>query len=94
MSSSEDEPGLQLRYAERPVMRGTRLVIWRPAACTAFAPEPFKAGQGFTIDVTGDDGEGRWRATLQSWLEGPEGVLLTLEVEGRYPASTPAARSS
>lgn len=80
------EPGvLRLRYVERPVMPGTRLTIWQPAGCDVLGAEPFASGDGFTVDVTGDEGAGRWRTVLRSWETRPDGTLLELEVEGRYP---------
>ena len=79
------DSALRLRHVERPVMPGTRLTIWAPAGCDLLGPKPFAAGDGFTIDVSSDEGAGRWRTVLRSWETGPDGTMLKLEVERRYP---------
>lgn len=76
----------RVRYVERPVMPGTRLVVWAPAGHDLLGTEPLAAGQGFTMDVSGDDEAGRWRTVLLSWDADADGsgTTLEVEVEGRY----------
>ncbi len=67
---------------------GRRITITVPAGENeAFGPEPFAAGQYFTLRAPG----GPWRCKLlgSQAAEGGASVLLDLEVEGPY-AATPA----
>ena len=80
------EPTLVLRYIERPVIPGSRLVVWVPQGNDLLGAKPLAEGDGFTIDVASDGDEaGRWRTMLLSWEADQDGTALELEVEGRYP---------
>jgi hypothetical protein len=67
-----------VRSVSLGMQAGTRFTLRLPAGeHEAFGPEPFTAGQGFTVDVAGE----RWRAILLSAATDPDGSGVSLEVE-------------
>jgi hypothetical protein len=67
------------------IQAGSRLTIQLPAGNDeVFGPEPFAAGQGFTLRI----GEAIWRAVLRNAVVATDGGAVSLEIE--VCDSTPA----
>jgi hypothetical protein len=82
-ASVGDDEGMQMRV-EAPLSAGSKLTIWLSAGENhTFGPEPFRAGQGFTLESNG----ARWRAVLLNAETAGDGsgVSLSFELEDSTP---------
>ena len=75
------------------ICAGTRLTIQLPAGNDeVFGPEPFEAGQGFTLRI----GDAIWRALLRGAVTTGDGSAVSLDIEvlDRTPVGYGAPHSS
>ena len=71
------------RHAEMPPGPGKRVRLFIPDGNEMVTrDEPLLPGAGFTLNFSGDV----WRSELRSALWGRDGVLVELEITGRYAA--------